>query len=93
MLSPGSKVQSRRGVDRERWSRCGLGPAGGIGNLRAATDDVERTTGERAASGRAIARLRALPATWTEADVPEAKADVRHADVACRSATRPRGRR
>ena len=31
MLVAGSKVQSRRRVDRESWSRCGLGPAGGIG--------------------------------------------------------------
>jgi len=47
--------------------------------LREAKDDVERTTGERVASDRAIDWLRALSATWTEADVPEAKADVLHA--------------
>src|SRR5256885_1454230 len=47
--------------------------------LREVKDDVERTTGERVASDRAIDWLRASSATWTEADVPEAKADVLHA--------------
>jgi hypothetical protein len=31
MLVAGSKVQSRRRVDRESRSRCGLGPAGALG--------------------------------------------------------------
>ncbi len=48
-------------------------------DLREAKDDVERTRGERVAAERAIEWLRALSATWTEADVPEAKADVLHA--------------
>lgn len=47
--------------------------------LREAKDDVERTRGERVAAERAIEWLRALSATWTDADVPEAKADVLHA--------------
>jgi hypothetical protein len=47
--------------------------------LREAKDNVERTLGERVAAERAIEWLRALSATWTEADVPEAKADVLHA--------------
>ncbi len=47
--------------------------------LRAAKESVERTSGERVAAERAIEWLRALSATWTEADVPEAKADVLHA--------------
>ena len=47
--------------------------------LREAKDDVERTRGERVAAERAIEWLSALSATWTDADVPEAKADVLHA--------------
>ena len=47
--------------------------------LREAKDTVERTRGERVAAERAIEWLRALSATWTEADVPVAKADVLHA--------------
>jgi hypothetical protein len=50
-----------------------------VRELREAKDDVERTRGERVAAERAIEWLRALSATWTEADVPEAKADVLHA--------------
>jgi hypothetical protein len=41
--------------------------------------DAERTRGERVAAERAIEWLRALSATWTEADVPEAGAGVLHA--------------
>jgi hypothetical protein len=47
--------------------------------LRKAKDDVERATSEQMAGERAIAWLRALSATWTEADVPEERADVLHA--------------
>ena len=47
--------------------------------LREAKDDVERTRGERVAAEQAIEWLSALSATWTDADVPEAKADVLHA--------------
>ena len=47
--------------------------------LREAKDDAERTRGERVAADREIEWLRALSATWTQADVPEAKADVLHA--------------
>ncbi len=48
-------------------------------DLREAKDDAERTRGERVAADRAIEWLRTLSATWTEADVPEARADVLHA--------------
>jgi hypothetical protein len=47
--------------------------------LREAKDEVGRTTGERVAAERAIEWLRVLSETWTDADVPEAKADVLHA--------------
>ena len=47
--------------------------------LREAKDAVERTSGERVAAERAVDWLRALSATWSDADVPEAKADVLHA--------------
>ena len=47
--------------------------------LREAKDDAERTSGERVAAERAIEWLRTLSATWAEADVPEAKADMLHA--------------
>ena len=47
--------------------------------LRESKDDAERTRGERVAAERAIDWLRALSATWAEADVPEAKAEVLHA--------------
>lgn len=47
--------------------------------LREAKDSAERTNGEGVAAERAIKWLRALSATWTDADVPEAKADVLHA--------------
>ena len=47
--------------------------------LRETKDDAERTRAERVAAERAIEWLRALSATWTAADVPDAKADLLHA--------------
>jgi hypothetical protein len=47
--------------------------------IREAKDSVERTSGERIAAERATEWLRELSTTWTDADVPEAKADVLHA--------------
>jgi truncated hemoglobin YjbI len=50
-----------------------------VRELREAKDSVERTSGKRVAADRAIEWLRALSTTWTDADLPEAKADVLHA--------------
>ena len=52
---------------------------GRLRELRETKNDIERTMGERVAADRAVEWLHALSATWTEADVPEAKADVLHA--------------
>ena len=45
---------------------------------REAKESLGRTTTEGMSAGRAIAWLDALSATWREADVPEAKAEVLH---------------
>ena len=47
--------------------------------LREAKAGLERATSEGVPAERAIAWLRSLSATWSEADVPEAKADLLHA--------------
>src|SRR5690242_17020361 len=64
MLVAGSKVQCRRPTSKT------LSTLERLRELREATDDVERTPGERVASDRAIDWVRASSATWPEADVP-----------------------
>jgi hypothetical protein len=47
--------------------------------LREAKESLERTTTEGISVDRAVAWLQTVSATWTEADVPEAKAELLHA--------------
>jgi hypothetical protein len=48
-------------------------------SLREAKEGLERTTAEGISADRAVAWLQTLSATWKEADVPEAKAELLHA--------------
>ena len=81
----GARSRPDRPPDPRARPRARRGPPRGRGLPRApprapgGEDDVERTRGERVAAERAIEWLRALSATWAEADVPDAKADVLHA--------------
>ena len=47
--------------------------------LREAKESLEHTTSDEISGERAVVWLRTLSATWMEADVPEAKAELLHA--------------
>jgi truncated hemoglobin YjbI len=47
--------------------------------LREAKESLEHTTSDEISGERAFVWLRTLSATWMEADLPEAKAELLHA--------------